>query len=175
MQLAIRKQRVDINIWPVVDPGRCLPKPREKVVLARTLTGFGVLPITDRRMCLTINLSARSCCFIQQDHPCAAAGCLHSRGQSRRASADDSYRPPHGSSPCWRTTFMSGRTSVIQARTSALPSMLHRHSQHTPMAQTTPFGRPASSMRRYRSPAAIKAAATLWPLRAETGRPSKKN
>src|SRR5690348_1126878 len=63
----------------------------------------------------------------------------------------------------------------MHARVSGMPSMLQRHSQQAPMPHAAPFGLPASSMRRHRSPAASNAAATLWPSRADTDLPSKEN
>src|SRR5580765_1935849 len=70
---------------------------------------------------------------------------------------------------------MPGRASVTHARVSGIPSMLHRHSQQTPIAQTAPLALPASSIRRQRSPAWSKAAATLCPSWAVIGLPSKLN
>ena len=70
---------------------------------------------------------------------------------------------------------MPGRASVTHARVSGIPSMLHRHSQQTPIAQTAPLALPASSIRRQRSPASSKAAATLCPSWADIGLPSKLN
>jgi hypothetical protein len=53
--------------------------------------------------------------------------------------------------------------------------MLHRHSQQTPIPQTAPLALPASSIRRQRSPASSKAAATLCPSWAVISLPSKLN
>jgi hypothetical protein len=53
--------------------------------------------------------------------------------------------------------------------------MLHRHSQQTPIPQTAPLALPASSIRRQRSPASSKAAATLCPSEASISLPSKLN
>src|SRR6476646_10509190 len=63
----------------------------------------------------------------------------------------------------------------MHARVSGTPSTLQRHSQQTPIAQTAPLALPASSIRRQRSPASSKAAATLCPSCAVIGLPSKLN
>src|ERR1700682_2624088 len=70
---------------------------------------------------------------------------------------------------------MPGRASVTHARVAGTPSMLDRHSQQMPIPQTAPLALPDSSIRRQRSPASSKAAATLCPSEAFISLPSKLN
>ena len=175
MDLAVAEGGVRDRVGAIVNRVKNLIEASQQPFLARELGWLSEFGSRQPGIGLAIDLTARSCRFIQDGDFTAARGRFDGSGHAGGSRTDDDYGSAHGRRPCCRQTIMPGRASVTHARVSGTPSMLHRHSQHTPIPQTAPLALPASSIRRQRSPASSKAAATLCPTAAVIGLPSKLN